>query len=85
MELKELDPKDLPMRVEKLAEAAWNAKMVEKLMAAYERKMGKRMEKAAWLTVEYLDDVQDAAGANRKLSRQRSEEWAHRILDALLE
>ena len=85
MELKDLDPKDLPMRVKLLAADAWNDLMVEKLEDAYEKKMGKRMERAARLTVDYMMDVQDAMSRNKRPSRARTEEWVHKILDALVD
>lgn len=85
MELKDVNPKDLPMRVKLLAGEAWNELMVEKLMDAYEKKMGKKMERAARLTVDYMMDVQDAMSRNKKPSGPRTEEWVHKILDALVD
>jgi len=85
MELKDIDEKDLPGRVKLLANQAWNELMVQKLMEAYERKMGRSLEKAARLTVDYQMDVMDAMGGNTRVSKARTEEWVHKVLDALMD
>jgi hypothetical protein len=85
MELKDIDEKDLPGRVKLLAQKAWDDLMVAILMEAYEKKMGKKMEKAARLTVDYMMAVQEAMGQNKKVGKPVTEEWVHELLDALVD
>jgi hypothetical protein len=85
MELKDLNEKDLPGRVKLLAKKAWDDLMVEILMEAYDKKMGKKMEKAARLTVDYMMEVQLAMGKNKKPGKRMTEEWVHEVLDALVD
>jgi hypothetical protein len=85
MELKDIDEKDLPGRVKLLAKKAWDDLMVEFLMDAYEKKMGKKMERAARLTVDHMMEVQLAMGKNKKVGKRLTEEWVHKVLDALVD
>lgn len=85
MELRDLDEKDLPGRMKLLASKAWDDLMVEILMEAYEKKAGKKMEKAARLTVDYMMEAQVAMGRNKKVGKAVTEEWVHKVLDALVD
>lgn len=84
-ELKELDEKDLPGRVKLLAVRAWDELMVDKLKDAYETRTGRKMQSAARLTVDYMMAYRAAQGRRKRPSRRATEEWVHKVLDALVD
>ncbi|MFH1394454.1 MAG: hypothetical protein ABII71_03715 [Candidatus Micrarchaeota archaeon] len=73
---------EMPVMMMHMAHAAWNELMVEKMKAAFEKKNGARMEKAAQVAADHSTAFWNARMAGKELSEEDHKEYEKRLMEA---